>query len=172
MTCLKVDFEARVLLATAIIDILDWNWHPFQCRFLRYSAISPKANFITTKFAKSLQLLLQNVDPPITEMNIRTSINVTRTEALQALLALVDDITDLVNSQRGYQEKLSYSLTHNAGRTCLPRTVEDWIFVGRPNIPEITVCRSDTVNALGGIPKKFAVMVHDGRTSCGCRDTS
>ena len=115
-TCeiLLKDFETRVLLATAKIDILDRTGRPIPCRVLLDSC--SQANFITINFAKRLQLPAQNINLPITVMNITTSyINQRITARIQSRTSgftqvfnflIADAITDLAPSQQFAKDNL------------------------------------------------------------------
>ena len=113
-TCLKTELEPRVLLATAVINILDRDGRLTPCRVLLDSC--SQANFITTGFAKKLQLPTKQVNLPIAGMNKMTSHIKLRTTALvqsrttgfsQTLDILIAEIiSDLVPSQPLHRENI------------------------------------------------------------------
>ncbi|XP_043262443.1 uncharacterized protein LOC122403154 [Colletes gigas] len=71
VSCLKTNSAAQVLLATAVVDIVDNRGQLHQCRVLLDSCT--QSHFLTQKFVDRAKLKTEKVEIPITGMNRMTS---------------------------------------------------------------------------------------------------
>ncbi|KOC63377.1 hypothetical protein WH47_04095 [Habropoda laboriosa] len=78
-TCLKASTPSQILLATAVINVIDKFGQPHPCRVLLDSC--SQSHFITKRFFQRLQLATKSIAIPINGMNDMTSVVKAQTTA-------------------------------------------------------------------------------------------